>query len=140
MWSLIKEFEYEITNTIADFHKIYYKGKKIDVKLFNQLHEKSFEFIQNETNDESQKIVITHHLPSNLCNVDEFKNSSYNDAFCVDKTEFIKQSNIDYWIYGHSHRNMKNFEINGTKMITNQLGYVARGEQIGFERDKIIKL
>lgn len=140
MWSLIGRFKYEIINAITDFRRINYMGQLLNTNHFNQLHRKSFEFIQNEVRSDGQKIVITHHLPSNLCNIEEFKDSIYNDAFCVDKTEFIRQSNINYWIYGHSHRNMKDIEINGTKLVTNQLGYVAHRENFNFERDRIIEV
>jgi hypothetical protein len=39
---------------------------------------------------------------------------------------------IDYWIYGHSHRNMPEVDINGTKMFCNQLGYVHHNEHTTF--------
>ena len=140
MWSLIGRFKYEIVNAIADFQRINYIGQPLSTHVFNELHRKSFEFIKNAVLGEGNKIVITHHLPSELCNADEFKDSIYNDAFCVNKTNFISTSNIDYWIYGHSHRNIKDFQINGTKLITNQLGYVGFGEQDDFVRDRIINI
>ncbi|MDX5585633.1 MAG: metallophosphoesterase [Aureibaculum sp.] len=140
MWSLIGRFKHEIVNAVADFRMITYKGQPLSTDRFNQLHRKSFEFIQKEASKEEQKIIITHHLPSDLCNAEEFRGSIYNDAFCVDKTDFIKHSNIDYWIYGHSHRNVGDIEISGTKMITNQLGYIAYGEQFAFERDRVIEI
>lgn len=43
-------------------------------------------------------------------------------------------------IFGHSHRDMPDFEINGTKMITNQLGYVEWHENYSFQRDKILEI
>lgn len=140
MWSLIGRFKYEITNAITDFHRIKYHGRTLTAHIFNELHRKSFEFIKNAVKHDGKKIVVTHHLPSELCNVDEFKDSIYNDAFCVDKTEFIKSSNIDYWIYGHSHRNIAEFEIDGTKLVTNQLGYVGHGEQGSFDRERVISI
>jgi calcineurin-like phosphoesterase family protein len=140
MWSIIGRFKHEIINAVADFRMINYKGESLSVEHFNQLHKKSFEFIKKVVSKEGKKIIITHHLPSNLCNAEEFRGSIYNDAFCVDKTDFIKHSNIDYWIYGHSHRNVGDIEINVTKMITNQLGYIAHGEQFAFERDRVIEI
>ena len=56
-----------------------------------------------------EKIVVTHHLPSNECNIDRFKNSELNQAFCVEKSRFISENNIRYWIYGHSHGNKEDF-------------------------------
>lgn len=51
-----------------------------------------------------------------------------NEAFCVELTPFIQESGADAWIYGHSHRNRKEFKIGATEMLTNQLGYVEMGE------------
>jgi hypothetical protein len=86
------------------------------------------------------KIVVTHHLPSQYCNDPEFQGSSLNEAFCVEKTRFISESDIDCWIYGHSHRNKVDFDIDGTRMLTNQLGYVGYGEHRTFDREKVIHL
>jgi len=140
MWSLIEKHIHEVTQRITDFHRIKYKGSTISVDEFNELHEKSFDFIKTEAVKEGKKIVITHHLPSEFCNAEEFKNSTYNEAFCIDKTEFIEKSNIDYWIYGHSHRNMNDIELKGTNLVTNQMGYVAFDEHITFKRDRIISI
>ena len=95
---------------------------------------------RNEIKKEGQKVVITHHLPSEHCNADEFKGSNLNEAFCVEKTEFILNSNVDYWIYGHSHRNKDDFKIGNTKMVTNQLGYAEWGEHKTFDYEKIIEV
>ena len=49
-------------------------------------------------------------------------------------------SRIDVWIYGHSHTNIDT-EINGTKVVCNQLGYVQCGErEYGFDGRKFIEV
>jgi porphobilinogen deaminase len=58
----------------------------------------------------------------------EFKNSRINGAFMAELHDFIYDNRIDFWIYGHSHRNMPTIDINGTKMLCNQLGYVQSSE------------
>ena len=63
-----------------------------------------------------------------------------NDGFVVELFDFINRSNISHWIYGHHHSNINDFEIGTTKMLTNQLGYVQHGEQIGFRQDAFIEL
>lgn len=73
---------------------------------------------------DGKKLVVTHHLPSSECNIEQFKGSVLNPAFCVEKTWFVAAWDVAAWIYGHSHRNIPDFEINGTRMLTNQLGYV----------------
>ena len=51
---------------------------------------------------------------------------------------YIKDSGVDYWIYGHSHYNA-DVKIGNTKCISNQLGYVFHGEHETFNPCKFIK-
>ncbi len=53
--------------------------------------------------------------------------------------DYIKGSGIDYWIYGHSHRNIDKV-IGATSCVSNQLGYVHAREHLTFQFDKIIKI
>lgn len=140
LWSKIDKNIIDITMGMADFKYIKYDRQTFDVNRFNLIHEKCFKFIEKEVKSEGKKVVVSHHLPSNDCNIKEFKNSTLNPAFCVDKTDFIADSDIDAWIYGHSHRNIPDFDIKGTKMITNQLGYVGWYENYSFQRDKIFEI
>ena len=74
-------------------------------------------------------VVAPHH-----------KKSPLNTAFAVDLHDYIADSRIDVWIYGHSHTNIDT-EINGTKVVCNQLGYVQRGEhEYGFDGRKFIEV
>ena len=140
MWSKISRNRLEIMRGMTDFRKIKYKNERFAITHFNLIHEKSFEFLEREVKKEGKNIVITHHLPSNKCNIERFKNSILNQAFCVEKSEFISKSNISYWVYGHSHGNKENFKINNTTMVTNQLGYVGNGENLSFRREKTIEI
>jgi hypothetical protein len=54
-------------------------------------------------NKHKKTVIVTHHAPSPLCNAQEHKNSTLNDAFVVDLTDFIFDNNIDFWLYGHTH-------------------------------------
>lgn len=45
----------------------------------------------------------------------------------------------EYWIYGHSHRNI-NAVIGKTQCVSNQLGYVFSGEHKTFDAGKYIEL
>ena len=140
MWSEINQHAYAIMEKMADFWKINYQGQGFNTNHFNFIHDRCFNFIKGAIRNSKRNVVVTHHLPSRLCNSLEFRNSLLNDAFCVDKTRFIEQAPIDCWIYGHSHRNMPDFEIGGTKMCTNQLGYIGISEHQSFKRDKVIRL
>ena len=84
--------------------------------------------------------MVTHHVPTQLCNADEFKGSIINSAFVVELEDFINKNSIDYWIFGHHHRNINNVNINNTLMLTNQLGYLHLGEQKGFNPAEYIEV
>jgi predicted phosphodiesterase len=143
LWSKIeKENAQLIENNVSDFHLIMIDGEKLSAKSFNQLHKKSLNFIKAEIkkNKNLKKIIVTHHLPSEQCNHPEFARSRINSAFCVDLTSFIKKSNVDVWIYGHSHRNMPEISIGKTRLVTNQLGYISHNEHKSFVIDKVIEI
>lgn len=140
MWSEILSHRKEIRMAITDFKRIIYRGKRFGPYNFNEVFKACFDFIEKETAGDEKKIVVTHHLPSPLCNAPEHKDSIYSGAFCVDKTDFVSKSNIDYWIYGHNHRVLPEFEINGTKLVSNQLGYVDFNEHQHFSWNKIISV
>jgi hypothetical protein len=54
-------------------------------------------------------------------------------------TNFIENSNIDYWIYGHTHRNVNN-KIGKCEMLSNQFGYSYYNENDDFNFNKIIEI
>lgn len=140
MWSLIYDNAEEITRRVTDFRRIRYQGERFTVSHFNTLHEHAFRFLKEEVAKAGKKLVVTHHLPSDQCNIEAYRGSPINPAFCVDYTDFISASDIDAWIYGHSHRNLPEFEIGGTRMLTNQLGYVMLREHNAFKGDKVVEV
>lgn len=63
---------------------------------------------------------------------------------CFSLTElgdFIADSRIDVWIYGHSHTNIDT-TIGNTRIVCNQLGYIYYNEHLknGFGSNKVIEL
>ncbi len=51
----------------------------------------------------------------------------------------IVTSGNDYWIYGHSHRNIDK-TIGTTRCLCNQFGYVSHNEHLPFDRGKVIEV
>ena len=84
-------------------------------------------------------IVATHHVPSFALMDDEFNGSPINGAFTSELGDFIADSKIKYWIYGHSHRNISRL-IGNTRCVCNQLGYVRVLEHLYFKTDAVIEL
>ena len=142
LWSRIERYVGDILLGMNDFKRIRYEGKLIGIDHYHQLHAAAQDFLSRTLQAESLKksVVVSHHLPSEQCNADEFKGSALNEAFCVDLTSSIKQSNVDAWLYGHSHRNVEKFTIGNTQMLTNQLGYVTLGEHTSFRADTTVIL
>lgn len=143
LWSEIEEkFARLIERNVSDFECIVRDGKKLSSEEFNRLHYNSLEFIKKESIrlKNEKKVIVTHHLPSNLCNATEFLGSKINSVFCTELTDFVEECGANYWIFGHSHRNIPGFTIGKTKMLTNQLGYIQLDEQNGFKPDAVLSI
>ena len=140
LWTSVEREIEMIVSRMPDFHQIPFNGGLLSVDNYNRVHNYCFDFLKTSLRSDMKNVVVSHHLPSRFCNAAEFKDSPMNEAFCVDKTEFIKEANIDYWVYGHSHRNLQDFEIGGTQLLTNQLGYLDWGEHHTFQLDKFFEV
>ena len=128
---------------VNDFRRIKWGENKLSGEHFNELNQSCIDFIKKsvENSKSTSKIVLTHHLPSPLL-VDEcFKGSDLNGAFMCDLTDYIADSDINYWIYGHSHRNI-DYQIGNTRLLSNQLGYVSYNENLKnkFDPGKFIEI
>lgn len=128
---------------VSDFHRIMYGDNLLTSADFNREHERCLKFVKHavSNSDARCKIVLTHHVPTGLCTAFEFQGSLINGAFTVELGDYIDESGIDYWIYGHSHRNIE-AQIGDTRILSNQLGYVAHGEhqKNGFNAGSIIEV
>ena len=138
LWSKIGELNrLIIENTLSDFSYIQDKNYKLGIEKFNELHQKSIDFIQTTLlkNKLEKNIIISHHIPTFLNYPEEHRQSKVNQGFATELFDIIHDSSIDYWIYGHHHTNIPEFEINGTKLITNQLGYVKYKKNKTYKND-----
>lgn len=87
----------------------------------------------------SKRVIVTHHVPSFQLSSSDFKGSRINGAFVSNEDDFIETCGADYWIYGHSHRNIDR-QIGKTQCVSNQLGYVFACEHQSFDSGKILEL
>lgn len=139
LWSKISPAnQWNIERGLSDFHVIKHNGNKLTSAVYNQWHADSIDFINQELQLENQgkTVVVTHHVPTFKKYPKMYKNSTLTEAFAVELFDTIEASDIDYWMYGHSHYNTKDFKIGTTQMITNQLGYVQRNENLLFNPEK----
>jgi len=143
LWSHISPAnEFRIKKNMSDFHVISYQGQRFTTENFNQLHEESKAFLVSALQDieNSETIVVTHHVPTLVNYPERYAESMINEAFVVELFNLIESSGIDYWMYGHTHVNTTDFEIGKTRMLTNQLGYVEYNEHQYFDIAKTITI
>lgn len=117
LWSRIPlEDAYFTEQVISDFRRILYKGELMTHAQFNAEHKRCLTFIKDAVahSQAVHKIVVTHHVPSFRMLHPKFQGSKANGAFTVELEDYITDSGIDYWIYGHSHTNI-NARIGNTK-------------------------
>ena len=141
LWSKINPaLEFVILKSMADFRLINNNGKKISVDDYDKLHEDCRAFLLKElSNATSQKtIFVTHHLPTFFNYPEKYRYSELNTAFATELFDLIESSNVDHWIFGHSHEVVPDFKIGKTTLTTNQLGYVEYGEHSNFVSNRII--
>jgi len=141
LWSRISpQHEWDIQRSISDFSTIRYGGAKLTAQRFSLLHEESLGFLRDAIDEakQEQMIVVSHHVPTLMNYPEVYKNSPLTEAFAVELFDFITDSQIECWIYGHHHVNTPDFTIGKTRMLTNQLGYVRQFEHRSFRRDAVV--
>lgn len=142
LWSKIPLREaYYTEQVISDFHRILYNEELLSFAEFNRQHEHCLNFIKDAVARSSakNKIVVTHHVPSFRMQCPKFADSLANGAFTVELEDYIAESGIDYWIFGHSHYNT-DAVIGKTTCLCNQLGYVSYKENDSFDSGKYIQI
>lgn len=143
LWAYIEpQFAYITEHRVSDFRSTIANGEyRLSADRFNTEHQTCVQFIkQAVAKSKADKIVVvTHHVPSKLLSSPDFGGSEINGAFVSEQFDFIAGSRIDYWIYGHSHRNIDAI-IGNTRCVTNQLGYTFAEEHHDFNRFKYIEL
>ena len=142
LWAKIRlEDAYLTEQAVSDFRRILYNEELLTREHFNCEHDKCFLFLKTkvETSNAKHIIVVTHHVPSFQLSSPDFKDSRINGAFTVELSNYIETSPVEYWIYGHSHRNIDKV-IGKTRCVTNQLGYVFYNEHLTFNPEKMIEI
>ena len=141
LWAKINMSEAYYTElVISDFRRILYNKEILGFADFNHEHERCLSFLKHAvlSSDAAKKIVVSHHTPSFKMQNPKFANSKANGAFIVELEDYIMDSEIDYWIFGHSHYNV-DVRIGKTRCVSNQLGYVSHGEHEAFNHGKYIE-
>lgn len=144
LWSHIPPvYEYFVSRGLNDFYQTRFNGKRLTVEDYNRLHTYCLDFIKKSVAESRANhiVVLTHHLPTLQVVAAQHQGSDLNTAFATELGDFIANSRIDVWIYGHSHTNIDTI-IGNTKIISNQMGYIFANEHLrnGFDAGKFIEL
>ena len=142
LWSKLDPLqEKRIQQGMSDFYQIGYNGEWLTPRHYNEEHDSCVSFIREavEKSTADKIVVVTHHAPSLQTVAPQHQNSILRSAFASDLEELIKNSRIDYWVYGHSHTNI-DCQVGQTKIICNQLGYVSSNEHLGFNYNKFFEI
>lgn len=143
LWSKIDLLQaLDIQRSVTDFKNILWEGRRFTTREFNQLHNQSIAFLGQALKEVSTEntIVITHHVPTLQNYPSRYRNSPINSAFVTELYDLVFDSQAAYWIYVHHHYNIPAFTIGRTTLLTNQLGYVQRGENNWFNRRAVVEV
>lgn len=89
--------------------------------------------------DAEKIVVVTHHLPTFAAIEDRHKGNVLNASYATELGNFITDSHITAWIYGHSHHS-SDLMIGNTHLVSNPLGHVFCGENINFYDSAVIEV
>jgi len=141
LWaSITTENEWFVQRGMTDFRTILYNEKRFTPQNFNDLHLESRKFLEENASIAGKKVVVTHHIPTFTNYPAQYKDDILNEAFAVELSDLIHEMNPLAWIYGHHHKNIPEFTIGDTRMLTNQLGYVKYGEHGRFRHNAILEV
>ncbi len=142
LWTHIRN-PYRIEQGMNDFRQSTFKGKRLRARDHNLCNQTSLHFLDRHLSimdDDEKVVVVTHHVPfsDTYCNYPFV--SDLSEGFHNDLNDMMRRHRIDYWIYGHNHHNMPDFEIEGVKLLTNQLGYTMYDEHGAFKRNAYFEI
>ncbi|MFT5658717.1 MAG: putative phosphodiesterase [Gammaproteobacteria bacterium] len=77
---------------------------------------------QLQQSTDYKTVVITHHGPHAICQHPAFPLNEMSSAFHSDLGGLIETSDIDSWVFGHTHANVDEVVFD-TRIVSNQAGY-----------------
>lgn len=84
-------------------------------------------------------VVVTHHLPSQLCVSPQYRSNALNPFFVSDMTPFILERQPQLWLHGHTH-DSRDVTIGKTRLLCNPFGYARSNVNPGFNERLIIEV
>ena len=137
LWTKIDPLKlWSVQQGMNDFRLGKLNGKRFCANDVDDLHQLCMQWLSGAlaASTAKHKVVVTHHCPTMRKEFNSYPGGTLNSAFQVDLDAFIEDSEVDYWIYGHTHfGGGAGSMIGQTKLLSNQLGYVLQNEHLSFD-------
>jgi len=148
LWSFVpEENARQVQICLNDYHMIKIENSGIrrllSVQDTNAWHADELawlkENIQQESATGNRVVVLTHHAPTFQNTSDpKYRGDPISCAFATD-LEYLMGAPITLWSFGHTHFSSSQ-TIKGTRLVSNQLGYIHNREQSGFNPNLTIEI
>ena len=143
LWSEVSEKrEMQVQRSMTDCYRIQYGSHTLRASDYSRLHRLCRRWLEDALAASSAraKVVVTHHCPVKVEDP-AYADNGLSEAFIVPMEDFIAQSDVSHWVFGHSHYNRADGMVVGNTVIhTNQLGYVMHGVCQGFSREAMFEV
>lgn len=126
-----------IRNSKMDIRAI----KNFTIDKWNKSHRHDLDYIthvlENTKDDDTKKVIVTHHSPSYKSVSPRFINDSLNVGFHNSLEHLIIKYKPEIWIHGHTHDPM-DYVISNTRVLCNPMGYPLENLPEGFSLRKVV--
>jgi predicted phosphohydrolase len=143
--------KYQAKTYIKDYNEIsYYNQNKneiedLTVTFVKKLANESFNSLQKYLNETNKKTIVMTHFPphkTGTSNPEYIKYEKIMNSYFAwpdDTLNKFKKNNIICWISGHTHWSY-DFEQDGIRLISNQVGYISEMGDTGVNEDGIYEI
>ncbi|KAK8228422.1 Ser/Thr protein phosphatase [Phyllosticta capitalensis] len=136
LWSAIPEDARKaVAGAVSDFSKI----ESWSVDRHNEAHEADVAWLRSQVESAAKDdalLVATHHAPClQLTSSPRHVGSPWTSAFATDLLGSAVAAStacwgaVRVWVFGHTHYSTT-FKVNGTRVVSNQRGYVIPGLRV----------
>ena len=108
-----------------NFKLIHYNDKVFTPNDHNKLYIQCLEWLDKAINESKAKykVVVSHYCPLYALILEQYRTSPYLTLFYANADDFtLNHTEINYWIYGHTHDNVEDLKFGKTVFACNQFG------------------
>lgn len=126
--------EMKVQQLMVDCYRIRHGHRFLLAHDYAKLHKLCVDWLTRALAESTaqKKVVVSHHCPV-MVEDPIYESNGVSEAFVVPMEDYIENSDIDHWVFGHTHYNGANgMKVGKCTMHTNQVGYVKDGICKGF--------